>query len=56
MKQIENWNTLKDKIHMNAVAHGFWEGHPNGLIQITNKPIKFYYENRTKTESNIDTV
>lgn len=29
MQQISDWNELRDKIHANAVEHGFWENNPS---------------------------
>ena len=29
MHQISDWNELRDKIHANAVEHGFWEYNPS---------------------------
>lgn len=29
MQQISDWNELRDKIHANAVEHGFWEDNPS---------------------------
>lgn len=29
MQHISDWNELRDKIHANAVTHGFWENNPS---------------------------
>lgn len=29
MQHISDWNELRDKIHANAVEHGFWENNPS---------------------------